>query len=253
MYFGKPFLPNMPCCWDFGRNGGRRLGLGLLRRWGWIPLEFGFGAKRGPYPRRHLLRGFPEPLGRPRLGMLLLGFGERAKLQAGLHWHLCLGAYQRVFLLIVVFVRGWWRRWFCHARFLCLDLTTFSISLCIWHVEVPNSVSGSILTLQKKTDEKQNKNGLSNNITLFRSITMLCETDNIMRNILHIQSECEEYFANYSSTLFCSDAGSLDHAAWFLDRIHGVWIRKIFRFGSWTKAVFRNRTIWKLRRRTMLQ
>jgi hypothetical protein len=31
-------------------------------------------------------------------------------------------------------------------------------------------------------------------ITLFRAITMLCRTDNIMQNIPHIQSKCDEYF-----------------------------------------------------------
>ena len=34
-------------------------------------------------------------------------------------------------------------------------------------------------------------------ITLFRSITMLCGTDNILWNILHIQTECGESSAKY--------------------------------------------------------
>ena len=144
MYFCKPFLPNMPRRWDFGGDGGYRLGPGLLRWWGWIPLEDGFGSKRRPYPWWHLLGGFPEPLGRPRLGVLLLGFGEHAKLQAGLHGRLCLGSDQWVFLLVVIPIRR--RRRFCDAHSFCFDLTTFSVSLCIWYVEVPNFVSGSILT-----------------------------------------------------------------------------------------------------------
>ena len=32
-------------------------------------------------------------------------------------------------------------------------------------------------------------------ITLFRPIVVLCGTDNTMRNIFHIQPECEEYCA----------------------------------------------------------
>ena len=36
-----------------------------------------------------------------------------------------------------------------------------------------------------------------NAITLFRFITMVCGTDNILQNILHIQFECGEYFAKY--------------------------------------------------------
>ena len=32
-------------------------------------------------------------------------------------------------------------------------------------------------------------------ITLFRTVTMLCGTDNILQNILHILTECGEYFA----------------------------------------------------------
>ena len=35
------------------------------------------------------------------------------------------------------------------------------------------------------------------NITLLRSITILCETDNILQNIPHIQLECEEYSLKY--------------------------------------------------------
>ena len=35
------------------------------------------------------------------------------------------------------------------------------------------------------------------NITLFRSITMLCGTDNIIWNILHIQFECGEFSIEY--------------------------------------------------------
>ena len=31
-------------------------------------------------------------------------------------------------------------------------------------------------------------------ITLFRAITMLCHTNNILQNIPHIRSKCEEYF-----------------------------------------------------------
>ena len=34
-------------------------------------------------------------------------------------------------------------------------------------------------------------------ITLLRSITMFCMNDNIMRNTLHIQTKCEEYYAKY--------------------------------------------------------
>jgi hypothetical protein len=34
-------------------------------------------------------------------------------------------------------------------------------------------------------------------ITLFKSITMLCGTDNILQNIYHIQSECGEYSIEY--------------------------------------------------------
>ena len=35
------------------------------------------------------------------------------------------------------------------------------------------------------------------NITLFRSIAVLCGTDNIMQNIPHIQFEYEEYAIEY--------------------------------------------------------
>ena len=34
-------------------------------------------------------------------------------------------------------------------------------------------------------------------ITLFRSIMILCGIDNILKNIPHIQFECEKYFAKY--------------------------------------------------------
>ena len=34
-------------------------------------------------------------------------------------------------------------------------------------------------------------------ITLFRFITMLCGIDNIIQNIPHIQSKCEEYYVKY--------------------------------------------------------
>jgi fumarate reductase subunit D len=34
-------------------------------------------------------------------------------------------------------------------------------------------------------------------ITLFRSITMFCGTDNIVHNIHHIQIECGIYFGGY--------------------------------------------------------
>ena len=34
-------------------------------------------------------------------------------------------------------------------------------------------------------------------ITLFRTSTIFCGTDNTLRNILHIQPECEEYFVEY--------------------------------------------------------
>ena len=34
-------------------------------------------------------------------------------------------------------------------------------------------------------------------IILLRFITMLCGTDNIVRNILHIETECEEYYVKY--------------------------------------------------------
>jgi hypothetical protein len=30
-------------------------------------------------------------------------------------------------------------------------------------------------------------------ITLFKSITIFCGTDNILQNISHIETECEEY------------------------------------------------------------
>ena len=33
--------------------------------------------------------------------------------------------------------------------------------------------------------------------TLFKSITMLCETNSIPPDIPHIQSECEEYLVEY--------------------------------------------------------
>jgi hypothetical protein len=35
---------------------------------------------------------------------------------------------------------------------------------------------------------------VSNSITLFRAVTMLCWTYGIQQNISHIQFECEEYF-----------------------------------------------------------
>ena len=40
-------------------------------------------------------------------------------------------------------------------------------------------------------------------ITLFRPIVVLCGTDNTMRNIFHIQPECEEYceFCQFHITL----------------------------------------------------
>ena len=34
-------------------------------------------------------------------------------------------------------------------------------------------------------------------ITLFTAITMLCQTNNVMHNISHIQSECEEFSMEY--------------------------------------------------------
>ena len=41
----------------------------------------------------------------------------------------------------------------------------------------------------------------SSHITLFRSITMLHGTDNIMQNIPHIHSECGEYYVDYCQSL----------------------------------------------------
>ena len=38
---------------------------------------------------------------------------------------------------------------------------------------------------------------ISLHCTLFRSMTMLCGTNNIIQNIPHIQAECEKYFAEY--------------------------------------------------------
>ena len=38
---------------------------------------------------------------------------------------------------------------------------------------------------------------VSTNITLFKAITMPCGTNNILRNIFHIQFECEEYSTKY--------------------------------------------------------
>ena len=35
------------------------------------------------------------------------------------------------------------------------------------------------------------------NITLFKPIAMFCGTDNILHNNLHIEADCEEYFAKY--------------------------------------------------------
>ena len=45
--------------------------------------------------------------------------------------------------------------------------------------------------------EKNMNLSIKGSITLFKPIAVFHETNNILRNILHIQSECEEYSTKY--------------------------------------------------------
>ena len=73
----------------------------------------------------------------------------------------------------------------------CLDLVSFHVKLSQIRLQTP------LLEVSFYCHSWWCNSSLQPCITLFRFITMFCGTDNISRNILHIQSESAEYFVEY--------------------------------------------------------
>ena len=77
------------------------------------------------------------------------------------------------------------------------------------------------------------------NITLFRSITMLCGSNNILQNIPHIQNECWEYSTTSSEPKFQSNF-DCNGKLWFTC----FWHLLCTTFAGWSSGWRENLTSW---------